>query len=82
MGLIRGTVQLGNPIGADLAPLMDLVLRPQLQAIDVNPESPNLSSAAQLPEKTGAGAAREQQPPGNCGRIQLRPAGPPRPTPS
>ena len=43
MGRIRGTVTLANPTRVELAPeAMDLVLRPQLQSIEMNPESPNI----------------------------------------
>jgi|GEM_PF-5498764 len=46
MGLIRGTVTLANPTRTELGAIptedMDLVLKPQLQSIAVNPESPNI----------------------------------------
>jgi hypothetical protein len=53
MGLIRfrnrrcftGALVLGDEVLVGAIPMddMDLVLRPQLQSVDVNPESPNIS---------------------------------------
>jgi hypothetical protein len=42
--MVLGDVMLGDEVLLGAIPMedMDLVLRPQLQSIDVNPESPNI----------------------------------------
>ena len=50
-----GAMVLGNEVLLGAIPMedMDLVLRPQLQSVDVNPESPNI--AVSLAKTSGAG---------------------------
>ena len=50
-----GAMVLGNEVLLGAIPMedMDLVLRPQLQSVDVNPESPNIPVS--LAKSTGAG---------------------------
>jgi clan AA aspartic protease len=50
-----GAMVLGNEVLLGAIPMedMDLVLRPQLQSVDVNPESPNI--AVSLAKTNGAG---------------------------
>jgi hypothetical protein len=50
-----GAMVLGNEVFLGAIPMddMDLVLRPQLQSVDVNPESPNI--AVSLAKTSGAG---------------------------
>ena len=64
-----GAMVLGNEVLLGAIPMedMDLVLRPQLQSVDVNPESPNIAvSVAKVTTNT-----RSEMPSSSCHPLQL-----------